>query len=393
LGLHATGFVNESHLYDLESGFFGDEYEITPARALKRQKSGDSPIGNFSSRIGDRFPSFSSRWKHRKPGPVITTSAGGQSSGSSRPPSSRSSSVTSNNFPEFDHSEPLHATPPLSATADISAPVSPVDISRHDQSKSVDREDLASTPLLPPMMTCFWEDDGRLQSPLQSPTMADLNKTFSTISSPAGTPILRGLPSPSLSTKPSIASFHRVRTGTVPLASDIPPLFISDPTDEWSMKLGHANYSIHPEPYIPEVCNAKSCRQLISDWELARTNFFRHKHRTIEHYGANSKTFKLTEQKWAEIDARWRKNNDLATAEAARYSTDAVPITAAEPAPLTMMPTFDDPSSEGKFPTLGDQDIVGPMVQVAARVQALPRQGPVVKFFNNIFSRSRSATR
>jgi hypothetical protein len=384
--------VDEGHLYDLESGFFGDEYEITPARAPKRQESGDSPIGNFSSRIGDRFPSFSNRWKYRKPGPVITTS-GVQSSSSSRPPSSRSSSVASSNFQGFDQTEPVHTTPPLSATADASAPVSPVDISHPEQSKPLDREALATTPLLPPMMTCFWGDEGRVQSPLQSPTMAGPNKTFSTLSSPAGTPILRGLPSPSLSTRPSIASFHKVRTGPLPLTSDIPPLFISDPTDEWSMKLGHANYTIHPEPYIPDVCNANSCRQLISDWELARTNFFRHKHRTIEHYGANSKTFKLTELKWAEIEASWRKNNDLATAEAARYSTDAVPIMAAEPAPLTMMPTFDDPSSEGKFPTLGDQDIVGPMVQVAARVQALPRQGPVVKFFNNIFSRSRSATR
>jgi hypothetical protein len=389
LVLRTTGLLIESHVYDLESGFFGDEYEIAPSRAVKRQKSVDWPVGGLSSRIGDRFPSFSSRWRHRKPGPTITTS-GVPSSGSSRPSSSRSSSLTSNNFPGFDQTEPLHVTPPLSAATDYSAPASPVDVSSPEQTELVYQDALASTPLLPPMMNCLWSDEDQVQSPLQSPTMADPNRTFSTISTLDSTPVLRGVTSPSLSSKPSVASFHRARTATFPLSSDIPLLFINDPTDEWSIKLGHANYSIHPEPYIPEVCNAKSLRQLVTDWELARTNFFRHKHRTIEHYGANSKTFKLTEQKWMEIDAQWRKNNDLATAEASRYSTDAIPITATEPAPLTTMPTLDDPSSEGKFPTLGDQDIVGPMVQVAARPQALPRHGPVVKFFNNIFSRSRS---
>jgi len=280
----------------------------------------------------------------------------------------------------------------MSTAAEVSTPVSPIDICRPEELKPIDREALASTPLLPPMMN-VWQDESCVQSPLQSPSIADPNKTFSTISSPADTPLLRGLPSPVLSTKPSVASFHRPRTSTLPPASDIPPLLIADPTDEWSIKLGHANYSIFPEPYIPEVCNAETCRQLVSDWQVARTNFFRHQHRTIEHYGSNSKTFKLTEQKWAETEAQWRKNNDLATAEAARNSTSAVPITPTEPAPLTMMPALNNSDSEGKFPKLGDQDIVGPMVQIAARVQALPRQGTVVKFFNNIFTRSRSATR
>jgi hypothetical protein len=392
LSLRTTGLLIETHLYDLETGFFGDEYEVAPSRALRRQKSVDSVIGNLSSRIGDRFPSFSSRWRHRKPGLVITNS-GVPSSSSSRPPSSRSSSLTSSHFPGFDQTEPLHVTPPLSATTDFSTPVSPIDLSSPEQIEPIDRDALAATPLLPPMMNCLWSDENQLQSPLQSPTMADPSRTFSTLSSPAGTPILRGLPSPSLSTKPSVASFHKTGTGAAPSSSDIPPLFINDPNDEWSIKLGHANFSIHPEPYIPDVCNANSLRQLVTDWALARTNFFRHKHRTIEHYGANSKTFELTEQKWAEIDAQWRKNNDLATAEAARNSTDAMPITANEPAPLTTMPTFDEPNGEGKFPTLGDQDIVGPMVQIAARTQVLPRQGTVVKFFNNVFSRSRSLTR
>jgi hypothetical protein len=166
--------------------------------------------------------------------------------------------------------------------------------------------------------------------------------------------------------------------------------------DEWSIKLGHANFTITPEPYVPDVCDGQACCQLFADWEQARANYFRHKHRTIEHYGVNSKTFKFTEQKWAGIDTQWRKNNEALTRMIASKSSDDVPTTPTEPALLTTIPTLNDPRSEGKFPKLGDQDIVGPMEQIAARVQdTLPQQGKMITFFKSIFrgGRSRSATR
>lgn len=381
-----TLLSNGYYHYDLEAGFFGDEHFVPPKPSLNRQAS----VGSLSSRIGERFPTFSNRWKHRRPGPLVTGSSTIQSFGSSRPASSRSSSFTSSNLPSFDQVDPAISAPSLPPHPAASAPVSPVDIPQPEECESMDQEVLATTPLLPPMMGGFWGCENRVQSPLQSPSIA--NKTFSTISSPVATPPLHGYPSPALSTKPSVASFHKSRTGTLPASSDVPPLFISDPTDEWSIKLGHGNFTIEPAPYVPEVCDVASCRQLVADWELARTNFFRHKHRTIEHYGSNSKTFKLTEQKWAEIDAQWRRNNDFVTTEAARNSTDDYPITPTEPAPLTLMPTLDDSGREGKFPKLGDQDIVGPMVQAEARPQPPPRQNSVAKLFS-IFSRSRSATR
>jgi hypothetical protein len=242
------------------------------------------------------------------------------------------------------------------------------------------------------------EEENLVQSPLQSPSTADPDKTMSMVSigTPAHTPQFQAysaMSSPALSTKPSIASFTRARTSTMtaPVSTDMTPLFLADPNDEWSLKLGHANFTIAPEPYLPEVSNHQTCRELFNDWEMARANYFRHKHRVVEHYGGNSKTFKLTEQKWAEIDARWRKNHDLATSLAGYRSSDALPVKPAEPTMLTMIPTLNDPRSAGKFPKLGDQDIVGQMVQIAPQP---PVPSKFSSFFRTMFGgRSRSATR
>jgi hypothetical protein len=166
-------------------------------------------------------------------------------------------------------------------------------------------------------------------------------------------------------------------------SSDIPPIMLTDPNDKWAIKLGHANFTITPEPYVPEVCDTASLKQLFADWEQARCNFTKHQVRTGEHFGVTSKTYMLTEQKWAEIDALWKKNNDIALARAAEMGEELEPTSPSEPAPLSKMPTLDNPNSEGKFPKLGDEDIVGPMVQVAApMLQLTPRKRDFFKFFS-----------
>lgn len=234
-----------------------------------------------------------------------------------------------------------------------------------------------------------------VQSPLQSPAIADPEKTFSMVSTTAGTEQISELPSPRLSTKPSIASFHRGRTSTMASVIDVSPLNVEGPTDEWSVKLGHANFFIEPAPYMPEVCDADSCRLLVGDWEAARQQYFKHRARIIEHYGANSKTYKLTEEKWLTIDAQWRKNNAIASALASIESPDASLVTPTEPAPLTNMPALSDPRCDGKFPKLGDLDIVGPMEVAPPLAQTSP-PSPTAKlttFFRSMFVRSRSATR
>jgi hypothetical protein len=225
----------------------------------------------------------------------------------------------------------------------------------------VDAERYASTPLLPPLMVNCRNDEMPASSPLQSPTVADVVNSIS--ATPAGTPPVRAYPTPSLSSKPSIASFKGPRTGYMIAASDIPPMMLADPNDKWANALGHANFTILPEPYAPEVCHAQSVRQLMDDWQQARNNYAKHQVRTAEHYGATSKYYLLTEQKWAEIDAEWKAYHDLAKSHAVAIGQELEPTSPMEPEPLSKMPTLNDPKSQGKFPKLGDEDIVGPMFQ------------------------------
>jgi len=162
-------------------------------------------------------------------------------------------------------------------------------------------------------------------------------------------------------------------------------LLIADPNDEWSIKLGHANFTIFPQPYLPEACNAETYRQFLSHWDQARTNWLKHQHRTLEHYGLNSNTYRLTEQKWTEIDVEWKKFNDLAAAEATKTSQEALPIAPLDHSPTLPMPVVHDLKVDGKFPKLGDGDIVGPMKQEAARFQpSPPRKKAFGKFFDDL---------
>jgi hypothetical protein len=230
---------------------------------------------------------------------------------------------------------------------------------------------------------------GPVQSPLQSPTIADPNKTFSMGSSIADPARSAELPSPPLSMKPSIASFHHGRTSTLASVADTPPLHLEVQTDEWSAKLGHENFFIEPAPYLPEPCDADSCSQFINDWDEARQKYFIRRARIAEHYGVGSKTYKLTEEKWRSIDARWK---EFSNAVSHHCGQD---ISRSEPAPLSAMPTLSDPRCDGKFPDLGDKDIVGAMKVAPPLPQTTPPSpsGRIQAFFQSIFGRSRSATR
>jgi hypothetical protein len=258
----------------------------------------------------------------------------------------------------------------------------------------------ATTPLLPPLMvdTATNSKQVAAQSPLQSPSVAEPSDPFSVVNTPIDgvTPVSPRIPSPPLSNKPSISSFHRThlsRPGHLILSPEIPPIVIPDVNDEWANKLGHANFTIQPEPYIPEVFDIEACKQLRANWDLARCNYMKHLARTGEHYGVTSKTYKLTEEKWAEIDGTWRKNNNLTVQNTAESGGDAFltlkQIAFGDPISqnvMTRMPSLNDPTSGGKFPQLGDGDIVGPMVQVAARLQRSPsKKARIMKFLVDKF--------
>lgn len=239
----------------------------------------------------------------------------------------------------------------------------------------------ATTPLLPPAMNGFFSSGLSLNSPLQSPTVAELTPPADS-TTPDATPQFVSLPTPPLSTKPSLASVRqRSRAGTLVPSSEIPPLSMLGPGEGglWERKLGHADFTISPEPYSPQTINAYTFRQFREDWDLARQNYAKHLARTGEHYGTTSKTFLLTEEKWSLVDSEWKQYNE----ELAALVNSIGPIEKdatngsrpdgllERPPPKVSFPTIHHPS--GKFPDMGDEDIVGPMTVVPTRAKSSPR--------------------
>jgi hypothetical protein len=393
--------------FDIADGFFTDgEYSLSSR--YKKRRADETPLASLTDRIGHRFPSFSRKWRLRKG----TSSANSVASDglrditASRAASSRSSSISASTRqgPEkaFEPQMPPTPTASLLDSHEDSSPASPIDIEKANSIGAAREETFATTPLLPPLMTDILANmrDVPMQSPLQSPSVAEVNDPWGsgnvTPIDAITTPQLAGIPSPPLSTKPSVSSFRRSTsnrpTHLIPSA-DIPPIHIADINDEWANKLGHANFCIHPEPYVPDIFDLEACRQLRANWDLARCNYTKHLVRTGEHYGVTSKTYKLTEEKWASIDAKWRKNNDITITNTVANGSDAFTTlkhtTLGDDSSnnvMTRIPSLNDPRSEGKFPQMGDEDIVGPMVQVAAQLQRTPsKKGKIFKFFAQKF--------
>jgi hypothetical protein len=389
--------------YDLTDGFFSDgEFSASPR--YKRRRAVESPLTGLANRFGTRFPSFSRKWRLRKGSSSASiTSDAQRDNAASRGASSRSSSISNSARQTFDNGfEPqLPPTPTKSVFEGREQSPGAIDIEKANMDVDEPEAQFASTPLLPPLMMDASANTKQIsmQSPLQSPSVADANDPFSGSVTPIDaikTPQLPGMPSPPLSTKQSISSFHRNnvnRPGHLVPSSEIPPIMIADEDDEWANKLGHANFVIYPEPYLPEVFDLEACRQLRANWDLARCNYTKHLVRTGEHYGVTSKTYKLTEEKWAATDAAWRKNNETTITNTVESGSDAFATLKHKNLGdsdsnnvMTKIPSLNDPRSGGKFPQLGDEDIVGPMVQVAAQLQRSPsKKAKLFKFFAEKF--------
>jgi hypothetical protein len=141
--------------------------------------------------------------------------------------------------------------------------------------------------------------------------------------------------------------------------------------DEWSATLGHANFTIYPKPYLPKIFDMETFKQLRESWDQARHSYAKHLARTGEHYGTTSKTYLLTEEKWASINADWKNNNAVMTdaleilvARSSGGETDTSDIPCStnvleQPPSKVIVPKIND--ATGKFPDMGDEDIVGPM--------------------------------
>ncbi|KAL3427714.1 hypothetical protein PVAG01_01223 [Phlyctema vagabunda] len=387
--------------YDLADGFFSDgEYALSSQS--KKRRAPESPFNGLATRIGTRFPSFSRKWRLKKSLSAASLKSD-RDFGASRAASSRSSSV-SNSIRQglekvYETQMPPTPTKSIFESREEICAI-PIDIERANKDMSEHEEDFAATPLLPPLMLdASANRESIMQSPLQSPSVAEPYEPRSGTMTPidgALTPQLHGIPSPPLSTKPSTSSFHRGlvnRPSYLIPSSEIPPIMIADPNDEWAIKLGHANFTIVPEPYVPATFDLEACRQLRVDWDLARVNYTKHLVRTGEHYGATSKTYKLTEEKWTATDSIWRKNNDLTIANTVENSADAFTTLkhttlgdSGDHNIMTKIPSLNDPRSGGKFPQLGDEDIVGPMVQHAANLHRTPsKKAKIFRFLAEKF--------
>lgn len=391
--------------YDLIDGFFSDG-EFAQGLRLKKRRATESPLTGLVTRFGTRFPSFSRKWKLRKDvNPAAASSDRRESAGSQAASRSSRSSSLSNSGRNLESSFEPSQYPPTPAKSvfddqDMSA-IDTIDIERANSITDKEVEAFATTPLLPPLMMDASANTKHvpMQSPLQSPSVADCYDPFSGNVTPIDaimTPQMPGMPSPPLSTKPSISSFHRNtlnRPGHLVPSSEIPPIVIADPNDEWSDKLGHANFTIYPEPYVPETFDLEACRQLRAAWDTAFSNYTKHLVRTGEHYGVTSKIYKLTEEKWASLDSMWRSNNDLTIKNTCENGGDVFATLknntlgdASTSNVMTKIPSLNDPRSGGKFPQLGDEDIVGPMQQVAAQLQRTPsKKAKLIKFFTEKF--------
>lgn len=414
--------------YDLTDDFVKDYPAPFNMPTGRKRAQSDSPFANIADRLSTRFPGFSRKWSGRKDAhqlsPIITSIS--DSRGQSRAPSTRSSSLSNSVHQTLGisyrgESQQMPPTPARSEFAGLDSHRGSEDFLRDD--RDLDHgEGRSSTPLLPPLMmgksSTSADDDVPVQSPLQSPSIADTfeahSRTISPLITHGHTPSL--LPSPPLSTKPSISSMRPVYPlshtahpsqllGPLSPPVEMPsmnlaPITIAQEDDKWSNILGHANFTIYPEPYMPEVADLETCKQLRAAWEQARAGFLRHLVRTGEHYGDRSEIFRRTEEKWKEVDDEWRTNNEsLISATSVNLSMD-------EELVLKMLqqgaggsmgeggdkmieiPKLNDARSGGKFLELGDEDIVGPMHRDEGMARSPSKKERFKKFFEQMVGRT-----
>jgi hypothetical protein len=91
-----------------------------------------------------------------------------------------------------------------------------------------------------------------------------------------------------------------------------------------------------------------------------------------ENYGPTSQTYKLTSEKWAQIDREWQTNLDRARTEAEALGETPHHENLAQTVSVSRMPSLPfDPKNPEKFPALNEDGIVGPMVQYT-KIQRTP---------------------
>ncbi|ROV92167.1 hypothetical protein VMCG_09303 [Cytospora schulzeri] len=372
---------NDLSCSDYDMGFLSDGDSDPTLHATRTRSGAESPLVGLTTRLGSRFPTLN-RWRSTRRRNRAFTAASEPSFDIPPPLSratstSRSSSLSAPSQKFFDRSNesPMPPTPAMSlygfeSTESIPMPnVAALDIDRANVCKSIERErELARTPLLPPLLTeapsVSSLNQSQAPSPLQSPTVAP--QLVPELTSPISytTPPLSTRPSLSSFRPPLLTSLSTPVVATSEVLVTIPNLL--EQNDAWSDRLGHANFTILPRPYLPEAADLETLRTLRADWDLARINYTKHIVRTGEHYGITSKTYALTEAKWAETEREWKAVHDALLERVAALNPGNEALLQwdrlQDDTPTTVPKMLD---AEGKFPDLGDEDIVGPMVRDA----------------------------
>ncbi|PGH27532.1 hypothetical protein AJ80_00773 [Polytolypa hystricis UAMH7299] len=376
----------ESHGYDLS------DQVADIASSPKKPRSDSAPLRGIS-RISTRFTSMSSKWKQKHASDTVLALERHDESLRSRA-NSATSTLVSPTISSLSRRQSNHSPSPARTVFEerlSEAGIVPIDIEKVNQETSPEEpEPQARTPLLPPLLVALQKggEEIPVQSPLQSPSVADV-----TDSKPINIPPVVSLPSPPLSAKPSMASISWQGAGAMCQTADIPPIIMPESHDEWSSKLGHANFTVQPEPYMPELCNVRTFEEYRTNWEHARFNYAKHLVRTGEHYGATSNIYKLTEEKWNSIDGEWRENHDSIRDNLEDDNGNPISLdkSIVEPGDAVKIPGLHD---KLKFPDLGDEDIVGPMSVAPVYKPPTPppgnpaRKRTFIKFLQDLFCTS-----
>ncbi|KAI9733232.1 MAG: hypothetical protein M1834_003316 [Cirrosporium novae-zelandiae] len=377
--------------YSPHNGQCVDVEPILSGSRVRERRVLDSPIPEVTSRIGPHFLSLSHKRKRRTTGDQSPTNPkhGLRILLANGSPSSGRSPMFGSAQLQLGQKFPPSPASPARSTFDEPEHKVPIEIemSEADESGEDEPGPLPRTPLLPPLMNDPFDYAHRdyIQSPLQSPTVADVSEALSMKSSAEFYHSSTSLPSPPLSSKPSFGSVRNQPDLQITLTNDIPPLKISDPDDKWAKELGHANFFIYPEPYTPESYDLESFRQLRDNWQLAKKRYFRHELIVAENYGHTSNTYNLTQKKWKEINGQWKEQNNLiaynlSQQDNALYTFDLDNFYSE---PSAKMPTLHYPLSDGKFPKMGDEGIVGLMDVVSPpSPQSLSKKRKLIKFWS-----------
>ncbi|KAH8697179.1 hypothetical protein BGW36DRAFT_427150 [Talaromyces proteolyticus] len=367
----------------------GDYYLADELRSVDystRQRS-ESLSSRGLPRFSSRISSASSRWKpkHSFDGTLndnLHSRASSTSSALRKMPSREDALVAAS------PARLSQDTPRRSASS-----LGPIDIEKANSISIVEEHAmLATTPLLPPMLATYQSSasNSGFASPLQSPSVADV----SDLTDFPPVPMTRTSTqrSPPLSTKPSITSLTRAGVSTQRTISGegVPPLVLTEGDDEWASKLGHANFTIHPEPYIPENLDALALQRFREDWQLARRNYAKHLVRTGEHYGETSMTYQFTKDKLDCIEQQWKRSLEVFSVYDARLVST---LSASEP-DMSSVEGIKIPHlhNNEKFPELGDEEIVGPMAVAPAIHCTLrcksPRRRNVFKILHDLINKA-----